>query len=87
MPFRQLKDSIPISALRAFVAISELGSFTKAAEHLNLTQPAVSLQIKQMERVLGGELFVKKKGGVALSDLGTTVDRLARRMLSLTATS
>ncbi len=83
MPFRQLKDSIPISALRAFVAISELGSFTKAAEHLNLTQPAVSLQIKQMERVLGGELFVKKKGGVALSDLGTTVDRLARRMLSL----
>jgi DNA-binding transcriptional LysR family regulator len=83
MPFRQLKDSIPISALRAFVAISELGSFTKAAENLNLTQPAVSLQIKQMERILGGELFVKKKGGVALSDLGTTVDRLARRMLSL----
>jgi len=83
MAFRQLKDSIPISALRAFVAISELGSFTKAAEHLNLTQPAVSLQIKQMERILGGELFVKKKGGVALSDLGTRVDRLARRMLSL----
>lgn len=83
MPFRQLKDNIPISALRAFVAISELGSFTKAAEHLNLTQPAVSLQIKQMERILGGELFIKKKGGVSLSDLGTTVDRLARRMLTL----
>lgn len=83
MAFRQLKDSIPISALRAFVAISELGSFTKAAEHLNLTQPAVSLQIKQMERILGGELFVKKKGGVALSELGTTVDRLAHRILSL----
>lgn len=83
MSFRQLKDSIPISALRAFVAISELGSFTKAAEHLGLTQPAVSLQIKQMERILGGELFVKKKGGVSLSDLGTTVDRLARRILSL----
>jgi DNA-binding transcriptional LysR family regulator len=83
MSFRQLKDSIPISALRAFVAISELGSFTKAAEHLNLTQPAVSLQIKQMERILGGELFIKKKGGVALSELGTTVDRLARRILSL----
>ena|SRR5579872_4319381 len=83
MTFRQLKDSIPISGLRAFVAISELGSFTKAAEHLNLTQPAVSLQIKQLERLMGGDLFIKKKTGVALSDLGTTVDRLARRILSL----
>lgn len=83
MPFRQIKDSIPISGLRAFVAISELGSFTKAAEHLNLTQPAVSLQIKQLERLLGGDLFIKKKVGVELSDLGTTVDRLARRILSL----
>lgn len=83
MPIRQIKDSIPISGLRAFVAISELGSFTKAAEHLNLTQPAVSLQIKQLERLLGGDLFIKKKVGVELSDLGTTVDRLARRMLGL----
>lgn len=83
MSLRQIKDSIPISGLRAFVAISELGSFTKAAEHLNLTQPAVSLQIKQLERILGGDLFIKKKVGVALSDLGTTVDRLARRILSL----
>ena len=72
MTFRQLKDSIPINGLRAFVAISELGSFTKAAEHLNLTQPAVSLQIKQLERLMGGDLFIKKKTGVALSDLGTT---------------
>ena len=83
MPLRQIKDSIPISGLRAFVAISELGSFTKAAEHLNLTQPAVSLQIKQLERLLGGDLFIKKKVGVALSDLGLTVDRLARRILTL----
>jgi DNA-binding transcriptional LysR family regulator len=83
MPLRQIKDSIPISGLRAFVAISELGSFTKAAEHLNLTQPAVSLQIKHLERLLGGDLFIKKKVGVALSDLGLTVDRLARRILSL----
>lgn len=83
MSLRQIKDSIPISGLRAFVAISELGSFTKAAEHLNLTQPAVSLQIKQLERILGGDLFIKKKVGVALSDLGMTVDRLARRILSL----
>jgi DNA-binding transcriptional LysR family regulator len=83
MSLRQIKDSIPISGLRAFVAISELGSFTKAAEHLNLTQPAVSLQIKQLERLLGGDLFIKKKVGVALSDLGLTVDRLARRILSL----
>lgn len=83
MSLRQIKDSIPINGLRAFVAISELGSFTKAAEQLNLTQPAVSLQIKQLERILGGDLFIKKKVGVALTDLGMTVDRLARRILSL----
>jgi DNA-binding transcriptional LysR family regulator len=77
------KDNIPIGALRAFVAISECGSFTKAAEQLNLTQPAVSLQIKQLEKILGGDLFVKRKVGVALSELGMSVDRLARRILNL----
>lgn len=77
------KDNIPISALRAFVAISECGSFTKAAEQLKLTQPAVSLQIKQLEKILGGDLFVKRKVGVALSELGMSVDRLARRILNL----
>lgn len=77
------KDSVPINALRAFIAISEFGSFTKAAEQLNLTQPAVSLQIKQLELIVGGDLFVKKKVGVALSELGIRVDRLARRILSL----
>jgi DNA-binding transcriptional LysR family regulator len=82
MPLRP-KDNVPISALRAFVAITECGSFTKAAEHLNLTQPAVSLQIKQLEKILGGDLFVKRKVGVALSELGMSVDRLARRILNL----
>jgi DNA-binding transcriptional LysR family regulator len=82
MPLRA-KDNVPISALRAFVAISECGSFTKAAEQLNLTQPAVSLQIKQLEKMLGGDLFVKRKVGVALSELGMSVDRLARRILNL----
>jgi DNA-binding transcriptional LysR family regulator len=82
MPLRA-KDNIPIGALRAFVAISECGSFTKAAEQLNLTQPAVSLQIKQLEKMLGGDLFVKRKVGVALSELGLSVDRLARRILNL----
>lgn len=82
MPLRP-KDNVPISALRAFVAISECGSFTKAAEQLNLTQPAVSLQIKQLEKMLGGDLFVKRKVGVALSELGMSVDRLARRILNL----
>jgi DNA-binding transcriptional LysR family regulator len=39
--------------LRALVTVAELGSFTAAAERLGITQPAVSLQVKQLERRLG----------------------------------
>jgi len=82
MAFRNGRN-IPIELLRAFVAIAEHGSITRAGEELNLTQPAISAQIKRLQALLGGDVFVKKGLGVGLSDLGMAVESYARRILSL----
>jgi DNA-binding transcriptional LysR family regulator len=49
--------NINLDYLQSFVAVVERGSFSAAAERLNLTQPAVSLQIRQLERCLGATLI------------------------------
>jgi DNA-binding transcriptional LysR family regulator len=83
MNSRHRRGNIPIELLRSFVAISQHGSFTKAAAELDLTQPAISAQIKRLQRHVGGDLFVKHGLGVGLSDLGVRVERYARRILTL----
>jgi DNA-binding transcriptional LysR family regulator len=75
--------NIPVVLLRSFIAISGHGSFTKAAEELNLTQPAISAQIKRLQRLVGGDLFFKKTQGVGLTQLGSIVENYARRILTL----
>jgi DNA-binding transcriptional LysR family regulator len=50
-------DSLNLDHLRAFVSVIEFGSFSAAADRLNLTQPAVSLQIRQLEKRLGAPLI------------------------------
>jgi DNA-binding transcriptional LysR family regulator len=75
--------NIPVVLLRSFVSISRHGSFTKAAEELNLTQPAISAQIKRLQRLVGGDLFFKKAQGVGLTELGSMVESYARRILAL----
>ncbi|HUN95792.1 MAG TPA: LysR family transcriptional regulator [Bradyrhizobium sp.] len=75
--------NIPVVLLRSFISISGHGSFTKAAEELNLTQPAISAQIKRLQRLVGGDLFFKKAQGVGLTELGSVVESYARRILAL----
>jgi len=75
--------NIPVVLLRSFISISGHGSFTKAAEELNLTQPAISAQIKRLQQLVGGDLFFKKAQGVGLTELGTKVEGYARRILAL----
>ncbi len=53
-----------IRQLEAFKAIMELGSFTRAAERLHLTQPAVSKLITLLEHSCGFQLFLRQKNGV-----------------------
>jgi DNA-binding transcriptional LysR family regulator len=80
---RNRQKNIPIALYRSFVTISELGSFTKAAEELRLTQSAISVQMKRLQRQVGGDLFVKQAVGVGLSELGLAVEEYARRILIL----
>ncbi|WP_304571876.1 LysR family transcriptional regulator [Ruegeria sp. Alg231-54] len=49
-----------MNALRAFSAVAEAGSYTVAAERLNVTQAAVSQQVKSLERHLGVALVARR---------------------------
>jgi DNA-binding transcriptional LysR family regulator len=83
MQRRYEAQNIPIELLRSFVVIQESGSFTKAAEALNLTQPAISAQIKRLQQLVGGEVFVRSGFGISLSEKGEIVSRYARRILAM----
>lgn len=60
----------PLTALRAFEAAARHKSFTNAANELNMTQAAVSYQIKQLEDRFGEPLFIRGARQVSLSDAG-----------------
>lgn len=80
---RHDKINIPIELLRSFVAIQELGSFTKAAAALDLTQPAISAQIKRLQQLVGGEVFFRGGLGITLTEKGEIVSTYARRILAM----
>ena len=75
--------SLDPDLLRAFVAVADHRSFTRAAAALNRTQSAVSLQIKRLEDRLGAELFKRTKAKVDLSAAGEGLLGYARRILTL----
>ena len=77
------RTSIPTDLLRTFVAICELGSFTKAAHLFGLTQPAVSSHMRRLESIIGADLIEKSLSGVTLTESGADVLRHARRILSI----
>jgi LysR family nitrogen assimilation transcriptional regulator len=56
--------------LRYFVTVVEFGSFTKAADALHITQPALSRQVKQLEEELGVELLLREGRGIRVTDAG-----------------
>ena len=62
--------NINLRQLRAFVSIGRLGSFTKAAEALHATQPALSAQIRDLEEALGVKLFDRNTRSVSLTQAG-----------------
>jgi LysR family transcriptional regulator, glycine cleavage system transcriptional activator len=59
-----------LGAIRAFDAAARLGSFTRAASELHMTQAAVSYQIKLLEDQIGAPLFRRLPRGVALTEVG-----------------
>ncbi len=71
--------------LDTLLTVHELGSFTRAAEKLSLTQPAVSHQISQIEQELGVRIFHRRKGELKLTPEGEIAVRYARRIKALYA--
>ncbi len=71
--------------LQVFHAVAKQMSFTKAAETLFMTQPAVTFQIKQLEEHFNTRLFERGHGRIALTPAGEIVVEYAERILSLSA--
>ncbi|AKC68320.1 LysR family transcriptional regulator [Pandoraea oxalativorans] len=73
--------SLDLEAVRAFIRIVELGSFTRAAEALRTTQAAVSLKLKRLEDRLGFRLVERTPRYVELSAQGATFLDYARKLI------
>lgn len=84
-PVKLLRSNFSLMALQVFVTVARMGSFTRAADSVCLTQSAVSKQISSLEDALGAPLFVRA-GGVRLTQAGQefleavepALDRIAR---------
>src|SRR5215831_5665631 len=76
-------SNIPTELLRTFVAVVDMRSFTRAAQSLGITQPAVSAQVKRLQQLLGGDLLDKSAPGVLLTLMGESVLGSARRLLAI----
>ena len=72
-----------IGQLQAFLAVVREGSFTHAANRLNLTQPSLSARIQQLEQSLNGELFMRDKRPVQLTPIGEVFIDYAERSLGI----
>lgn len=68
--------------LAYFVAVANRRHFTRAAEDVHVSQPALSKQIRALERELGTPLLSRARGNVALTPAGQTLLPLARRVLA-----
>jgi DNA-binding transcriptional LysR family regulator len=67
--------------LRAFVSVVKLGTLTRAAEALYLSQPTISLQLQALERELGASLLERRRRRINLTDAGEALYELARPLV------
>jgi DNA-binding transcriptional LysR family regulator len=74
---------LDIDQLRTFIAIAETGSFTKAAEVVNKTQSAVSMQMKRLEERIERPIFVRDGRASKLTEDGARLLDYARRLVKL----
>ncbi len=69
--------------LQVFHTVARLLSFTKAAESLHMTQPAVTFQVRQLEEYFDTRLFDRTHNRISLTDAGSLVYRFADRIFEL----
>lgn len=70
-------------SLKLFYQVATTGSFTKAAEILCISQPAVSSQMKRFEHELGVQLFKQQGRGVVLTEVGEALAEKAQNFIAL----
>ncbi len=75
--------NLDLATLRSFAAVAETGGVTRAARVLNLTQSAVSMQLKRLEETLEVSLLERAGRGVALTPAGEQLLGYAQRMVAL----
>ncbi len=80
MPLQE-GTALDFRALNYFAKIAELGSITRAAQHLNVAQPALSRQVRQLEDELGAQLLIRESRGIHLTDQGRELFEHAKTIL------
>ena len=75
---RRVTPDVDLKHMRYFVAVADEGTFTRAAERLGMTQPALSRAIRTLENAVGTALFVRRPQGAALTEAGRQLCRDAR---------
>jgi len=73
----------PTELLRSFIAVVEHGGFSQAGAVIGRSQPAMSLQIKRLEALVGAELIRRSSREIELTETGVMVLEYGRRILSL----
>ncbi len=76
---------VTLRQLHYFQALVEHGSFSRAAESVYVSQPALSLQIRELEETLGGRLVERKSRGINLTRLGREAHEQTLRILDETS--
>ena len=72
-----------VDQLKTFLAIADSGNFTRAAEEVNKTQSAVSMQMKRLEETVGRPIFARDGRGSRLTTDGERLVEFARRLVTL----
>lgn len=75
--------SMNMKQLKYVLVLAEEGSFSRAAETLNITQPSLSQYIKKIEKQLGVELFERTNGDVRITDAGRIYIEAGKKILDL----
>src|SRR5271169_393451 len=73
---------LTLRQLQYFVALAELRHFGKAAERCCVTQPALSMQVKELEDALGTQLIERKRGNLKLTAEGREIAERAHVVLN-----
>ena len=76
-------QTLDLVLLRSFIVVAEKRSMTVAAQHLHISQGAVSQQIRRLEEVLGAALFIRDRRTLRLAPLGERLLTKAQQMLAL----